>query len=142
MKSPTSGLGLSVLHCSLDENKVKIKSTKISERLRKLEKAWLNSHNVIEHQAGFCAQWCLDNSCKNKKFEAKLKTRIKSFNSSILHIYTSNRVLLFFYSSGRGKQEKFNSISKLQQSDIFFKRAQCTFLGQTVQLRELESGWH
>ena len=49
----------------LDENKEKIKSTKISEYLARVEKAWLNSHNVIEHQAGFCAQWCLDNSCKN-----------------------------------------------------------------------------
>ena len=49
----------------LDENKEKIKSTKISEYLARVEKAWLNSHNVVEHQAGFCAQWCLDNSCKN-----------------------------------------------------------------------------
>ncbi|XP_028392377.1 RING finger and SPRY domain-containing protein 1-like [Dendronephthya gigantea] len=45
-----------------NENKEKIRSTNISERLAEFESTWLNSHNVIEHQAGFCAQWCLDNS--------------------------------------------------------------------------------
>ena len=63
--------GMLYLRYFLDENKEKIKSTKISEQLVKLEKTWLNSHNVVEHQAGFCAQWCLDNSCKNTKLSTK-----------------------------------------------------------------------
>ena len=46
------------------ENKDTIKSTKIAEHLSVLEKSWIGSGNALEHQAAFCAQWCLDNSCE------------------------------------------------------------------------------
>ncbi|XP_046843453.1 RING finger and SPRY domain-containing protein 1-like [Xenia sp. Carnegie-2017] len=60
-----------------NENKEKIKTTNTPKYLAKIEKSWLNSDNVVEHQAGFCAQWCLDNCFP-------LKTRPYSYESSNL----------------------------------------------------------
>lgn len=44
------------------ENKDTIKSSKVAEYLSVIEDDWVGSGNVLEHQAGFCAQWCLDNT--------------------------------------------------------------------------------
>jgi hypothetical protein len=41
-----------------------IKETDVAERLVVIEKEFLQNTNLLEHQAGFCAQWCLDNSCE------------------------------------------------------------------------------
>ena len=34
------------------------------ELVAKIEREWLGSKDFEKHQAGFCSQWLLDNSCK------------------------------------------------------------------------------
>ena len=46
------------------ENKLTIRDSGISEMLVNLEKEWLGSKDFERHQAGFCSQWLLDNTCK------------------------------------------------------------------------------
>ena len=46
------------------ENKLTIRDSGIAEMLVNLEKEWLGSKDFERHQAGFCSQWLLDNTCK------------------------------------------------------------------------------
>ncbi|XP_073234022.1 RING finger and SPRY domain-containing protein 1-like [Porites lutea] len=46
------------------ENKLTIRDTGIMELVAKIEREWLGSKDFEKHQAGFCSQWLLDNSCK------------------------------------------------------------------------------
>lgn len=46
------------------ENKLTIRDSGIAEMLVNLEKEWLGSKDFERHQAGFCCQWLLDNTCK------------------------------------------------------------------------------
>ena len=46
------------------ENKLTIRDAGIAELVAKLEREWLGSKNFEKHQAGFCSQWLLDNTCK------------------------------------------------------------------------------
>ena len=46
------------------ENKLTIRDTGIMELVAKIEREWLGSRDFEKHQAGFCSQWLLDNSCK------------------------------------------------------------------------------
>ena len=46
------------------ENKLTIRDAGIAELVVKIEKEWLGSSDFEKHQAGFCSQWLLDNTCK------------------------------------------------------------------------------
>lgn len=46
------------------ENKLTIRDTGIMELVAQIEREWLGSKDFEKHQAGFCSQWLLDNSCK------------------------------------------------------------------------------
>lgn len=48
----------------IGENKLTIRDAGIAELVAKIEKEWLGSKDFAKHQAGFCSQWLLDNSCK------------------------------------------------------------------------------
>ena len=46
------------------ENKLTIRDAEITDLLTKIEREWLRSKDFEKHQAGFCSQWLLDNTCE------------------------------------------------------------------------------
>ena len=46
------------------ENKLTIRDAGIADLVSKIEREWLGNKDPLKHQAGFCSQWVLDNTCK------------------------------------------------------------------------------
>lgn len=54
------------------ENKMTIRDAGIAELVVKMEREWLGSKDFEKHQAGFCSQWLLDNTCKYMYVRAQI----------------------------------------------------------------------
>lgn len=146
------------------ENKLTIRDTGIMELVAKIEHEWLGSKDFEKHQAGFCSQWLLDNSCK---YCANVAVSINTLSSDIHkqipqvdleEIWGGVWILLFFkvapfedkvstilfyYFLGQLYLQNFPSLSCIFLSPtLFWWRKGCSSTKGKVQCGSISSDLH